>query len=96
MRLLRSSVLRIRGEDTVRALRSLLLFGLVLGQTIAVAATPAQAGRRGREFHVPTPGSGPWGAAVGPDRSLWFTDYDGNKIGYVRPSRQPSPVVNAG
>jgi streptogramin lyase len=56
----------------MRPLRSLLLLALVLGQTIALATTPAQAGRRGAEFPIPTPDSDPIGIAAGPDGNLWF------------------------
>jgi streptogramin lyase len=73
-------------DGAVRPLRSFLLIALVVGQTIAVGTTPARAGGRGREFPIPTPGSIPWGIAAGPDGNLWFTEFLGNKVGYVRPS----------
>jgi hypothetical protein len=37
------------------------------------------------EFPIPTGNSGPAGIAAGPDGSLWFTEYYGNKIGRIAP-----------
>src|SRR6266536_4153344 len=49
------------------------VFGIVSAQTIT-------------EFSVPTPGSGPWGIAAGPDGALWFTESPGGKIGRITTS----------
>ncbi len=37
------------------------------------------------EFTVPTSSSGPAVILPGPDRNLWFTEHDGNKIGRISP-----------
>ncbi|HEX4863778.1 MAG TPA: SMP-30/gluconolactonase/LRE family protein, partial [Acidimicrobiales bacterium] len=37
-------------------------------------------------FPIPTATSEPTGVAVGPDGSIWFTEWDGNKIGKLTPS----------
>jgi streptogramin lyase len=37
------------------------------------------------EYTVPTPNSGPMGIVTGPDGNIWFTEYDGNKIGRITP-----------
>jgi streptogramin lyase len=34
-----------------------------------------------KEFRVPTPSSSPQGISAGPDGAVWFTEFDGNKIG---------------
>src|SRR5207249_12291322 len=60
----------------MRSLRPLLLFSLVVGQAIAVGTSPAQAGRRGVEFPIPTICCGPRGITVGPDGNLWFTHWE--------------------
>jgi len=36
------------------------------------------------EFPVPTPGGGPIGITAGPDGALWFTEFDGQKIGRLQ------------
>jgi streptogramin lyase len=38
------------------------------------------------EFDVPTPRSGPGVIAPGSDGNLWFTEYDGGKIGQITPA----------
>jgi streptogramin lyase len=52
-----------------------------------------------REFPVPTPSSGPQGIAAGPDGAMWFTEFDGNKIGRVGPdgafAEFPIPTANS-
>lgn len=35
------------------------------------------------EIALPTANSRPVGIAAGPDRAMWFTEYDGNKIGRI-------------
>lgn len=37
------------------------------------------------EYDVPTAGSNPYGITVGPDNNLWFTEYQGHKIGRITP-----------
>ena len=39
-----------------------------------------------KEFPVPTPQSYLTAITVGPDHNLWFTEYNGNKIGRITPS----------
>jgi eukaryotic-like serine/threonine-protein kinase len=39
------------------------------------------------EFPVPTASSSPSGITAGPDGNLWFTEYDGNKIGRITSSK---------
>jgi virginiamycin B lyase len=36
-----------------------------------------------REFPLPTSNSGPTGITLGPDRALWFTELNANKIGRI-------------
>jgi RHS repeat-associated protein len=38
------------------------------------------------EYPVPTAGSTPYGMAAGPDGSLWFAEWAGDKIGKITPS----------
>jgi uncharacterized protein (TIGR03437 family) len=51
------------------------------------------------EYPVPTANSGPYGIAVGPDGTLWFTEENGDKVGDVISSSSPAissgGVVNA-
>jgi streptogramin lyase len=70
----------------LRQTRFVLILTLMVVQIVAMAGSPAEAGRRGTEFPVPTPSSYPEDITAGSDGNLWFTEYDGNKIGYVRPS----------
>jgi virginiamycin B lyase len=35
------------------------------------------------EYVIPTPSSRPYGITAGPDGALWFTEYNGNKIGRI-------------
>jgi len=48
---------------------------------------------------IPTYSSGPHGITSGPDGSLWFTEYDGNKIGRITPAgvitEFPLPVARS-
>ena len=66
---------------------------LSVGVLIGVAAGPAQANKRITEYPVPTPYSEPGGIASGPDGNLWFTEYQGNKIGRVTPSGNVKEVL---
>jgi virginiamycin B lyase len=43
----------------------------------------AQAGKRGREIALPAVYSQPHGITTGLDGNLWFTEYQGNKIGQM-------------
>ncbi|HEY4387629.1 MAG TPA: hypothetical protein VGN34_24505 [Ktedonobacteraceae bacterium] len=38
------------------------------------------------EFPIPTAGATPFGITQGPDHALWFTEFDGNKIGRITTS----------
>lgn len=40
---------------------------------------------------MPTPNSEPSGITAGPDGALWFTEFDGNKIGRVQASVRAHP-----
>ncbi len=50
-----------------------------------------------RQFRVPTPGSEPFDVAPGPGGAVWFTEFDGDKIGRIsadgaiREFRVPTP-----
>jgi len=60
--------------------RGVLVVGLVLWGAglvgVARAATIT-------EFVIPTANSGPTGIAAGPDGALWFTEFNGNKVGRI-------------
>ena len=38
------------------------------------------------EFAIPTPSPKPYGITAGPDGALWFTEYNGTKIGRLAAS----------
>jgi virginiamycin B lyase len=40
------------------------------------------------QLSIPTKSSNPEGIAAGPGGALWFTEYDGNKIGRIVPSKR--------
>src|SRR5207249_1397118 len=64
-------------------LRPILLVSLVLGGVGGLAASPAQAAGRIKEYPIPSANSSPKGIAPGPDGNLWFTEWGGNKIGRI-------------
>ena len=53
------------------------------------------------EFPLPTGGS-PSGITAGPDGNLWFTEFNGNKIGRITPGgtttgfSAPNPLIQSG
>jgi len=59
---------------------STLWFTIQLLNKIAVLNSEAQLVR---EFTIPTAFSRPHGLAAGPDDCIWFTEFDGNKIGKI-------------
>jgi hypothetical protein len=71
----------------IRLLPFLLLASCLIE---GVAASPAQARVRGKEFHIPTAYSSPNGITAGPDGALRFTESHGNKVGRVT-TGGPSP-----
>ena len=81
----------------MRSIRSLVLLGLVLGEVLSMAASPAYAVKRITEYPIPTPSSVPEDIAAGPDGNLWFTESTGNKIGRITPqgaiTEYPIPTV---
>jgi streptogramin lyase len=64
----------------VRSFPFLLLASLLV---VGAAVPSAQARPRGKQYSVPTAGSGPLGIAAGPDGALWFTEQSGNRIGRI-------------
>ena len=66
------------------ALHNTLMAMLLLGPPPHTPGTKAPGARTGvvvNEFVIPTPNSTPGGITTGPDGNIWFTEYDGNKIG---------------
>src|SRR6266567_4664757 len=49
------------------------------------ASIPASQTKNITEFATSTAGSKPEGITAGPDGNLWFTEFDGNKIGRISP-----------
>src|SRR5205085_2120927 len=51
------------------------------------------------EYSVPTPQGGPYSIVVGPDRNLWFTEYDSSRIGRITTdgaiTEYPLPTPNS-
>jgi virginiamycin B lyase len=76
-------------------------FGACFAESIAnrigcVSTSPTLAVH---EFAIPTPGSEPRGVALGPDGAVWFTEYEGNKIGRLVGNEiveYPLPDVGSG
>lgn len=60
------------------------LVGLMVGIALLLGAGSANAAVT--LYPVPTSGGEPWGIAVGPDGALWFTEYNGNKLGRITAS----------
>jgi len=56
-------------------------------QASPTGSIPASPAGSITEFPVPTADSGPWAITAGPDGNLWFTEYDGNKIGRITPGK---------
>jgi streptogramin lyase len=67
---------------------------------IALALPIGAAAQTITEFTVPTAVSQPWLIAAGPDGALWFTEYNGNKIGRITTTGTITeftiPTVNSG
>jgi streptogramin lyase len=63
--------------------------------SIAVSAAPPII-----EYAVPTANAGPQGIVAGPDGNLWFTEFNGNKIGRITTegviTEFPIPTPNSG
>src|SRR5690242_2046815 len=51
--------------------------------TAAFAAGPASAAQRVHEAPVPTPQAGPFGIALGPGGTMWFTESLADAVGVV-------------
>jgi streptogramin lyase len=66
-----------------------LVFGKTNTATPTAQATPSVvASRNITEFALPGQGSQPYRITSGPDGNLWFTEYQGNKIGRITPAGQ--------
>ena len=67
---------------------------------VPVPAAPPIPAVSVREFRVPTPDAEPFDIAAGPDGSVWFTEFDADKIGRISLSGQiteyPVPTPDAG
>jgi virginiamycin B lyase len=52
------------------------------------------------QFHIPTPNAKPEDIVLGNDGNLWFTEFNGNKIGRITPTghitEYPIPTPYAG
>ncbi len=64
--------------------RLLLLIAPCIG--LVLAATPALAAFPITEYAVPTANAVPFGATLGSDGNVWFTESDANQIGKITPS----------
>jgi hypothetical protein len=73
---------RVWGPDIMRIHRSHWIFAPVLALLALQRAEPVS-GQSFTEFPIPTPNAFPQGITVGPDRALWFTEENANKIGRV-------------
>src|ERR1043166_4890928 len=64
------------------AIRRLLVASLF----VLAAASPSTAQTSISEFPLPHANSSPQGIAAGPDGNVWFTEFDGNRIGRITPA----------
>ena len=55
---------------------------------VPVPAAPPIPAVSARAFRVPTPDAEPFDIAAGPGGSMWFTEFDADKIGQISPSGQ--------
>jgi streptogramin lyase len=77
------STLLVRGEPAMKPFRILASCALAVICCLS-AGTRAQVAT---EFSAGiTPFSSPQGIAAGPDGNLWFTEYNGNRIGRITPA----------
>src|SRR5947209_12671111 len=59
----------------------------VAARAVAPTVEPQPAVPSVTEFSVDiSPGSSPEGIAAGPDGNMWFTEYDGDRVGRITPS----------
>src|SRR6267142_2541520 len=84
------SAARVTGERRqftleVNKMKPRVLFGLVFVAVLLVVTTSAGAVVTITEFPSPTPGSQPAGITFDFHGNLWFTEYNGNKIGRMTP-----------
>ena len=56
---------------------------VMAGLCLAVVAPQMATAQTISEFALPNAGSNPYGIAAGPDGALWFTQYNGNRIGRI-------------
>src|SRR5438093_314399 len=56
---------------------------LLISVVALAARRPVALAGEVREFAIPTAGSEPAGITAGPDRNLWFTEFNANKIGRI-------------
>ena len=76
----------VRMQQRHFSLRFFLFAGLLsLLLCVLTLTAPAALALSGkiREFAVPTAFSAPFGITAGPDGNLWFTEFNGNKIGRI-------------
>ena len=67
----------------LRRVKAFWLTVLLLGLAGSAAAQSGGAWSNIAEYPLPSAFCGPNGITVGPDGALWFTEYDGNKIGRI-------------
>ena len=69
-----------------------------LAATLLLAAPASVAAQTFFEFPIPTASSRPTGITAGPDGNLWFTEFNGNKIGRITPAGVITefPIPSAG
>src|SRR6266571_5069926 len=75
--------MKSRGRNrSLRGGRLLALASMTM-LLLGAADAPARAATRITEYWVPTPSSWPSGITAGPDGNLWFTEFDGERIGRI-------------
>ncbi len=78
----------------------IILSSLGIGSLQSHAKAVAASSVTFTEFPVPTANSGPSPMTVGPDRNIWFTEYNQNKIGRITPGGSitefPLPSIKNG
>lgn len=84
----------VHRRSSTSVLVMLVAFPLLLGcattiPTISMNSIIKLVAPKIAEYPLPTADSLPYEIATGPDGALWFTEYDGNRIGQITPV--PSP-----
>jgi streptogramin lyase len=65
---------------------AILAAAALAASAVVINHAPARAAATPTEVAVPTPNSVPEGITLGPDGNLWFTEFQGGKIGRITPS----------